>query len=105
MRTTAEATLTGDQVNELVTYFDEDDIRTDYSGRGMWGDECLAYTGDDVFSFAARLAVLIDTGDVDGCDADGIDVLAAIDALPRPRIDDMGTGIVYYWPSIRVSDE
>ena len=74
-------------------------IRTDYSGRGMWGIECLGYTGPEAVLFAFDLANLIAERDVVEPDID--DVRQALVDLGDPKSDDIGTGTVWYWPTVQ----
>lgn len=61
-----------------------------YSGRAMWGKECVAITGDylNPFDLALRLA--------DRAEDFGFQ----IGDLPSPDTDSLGRGIVIYWPKI-----
>jgi hypothetical protein len=60
-----------------------------YSGRGMYGDSCIAVVGDlSAWTLALALA------DINGGNIDLFD-------LPAPREDSMGLGYVYYWPNLR----
>jgi hypothetical protein len=59
-----------------------------YSGRGMFGRRCLGINFD---SIAEAFKFALSIGAVDGDLADCLDA---------PRFDDMGRGIVIYWPSI-----
>lgn len=55
------------------------DLRSDYSGRGMFGALCYGIDGQDE-----------------------VEILMAVGAagLPRPKIDSMGMGVIVYWPQI-----
>lgn len=57
-----------------------------YSGRAMYGEECLGITLDDTAD-AFRLALLIDRDD-----------LAM--TLMSPKFDSMGKGIIIYFPEV-----
>lgn len=60
------------------------DVRR-YSGRGMYGQECLGIDGDfDRDDFAFRIGAHPFLGRV----------------LGKPRFDQMGKGIIAYWPGI-----
>ena len=63
-----------------------------YSGRGMYGRQCLSVVmqGETPFALLAEI--------VEGCD----DVTEAGELLRTARVDDMGLGHVVYWPGIRV---
>lgn len=94
------ATLTREQFDELVDIaadFDDDAAwRTDYSGRGMYGETCLAVvTSMNPYAFAFNLgAGLAATGEAVGIDAETI--------MDRIRHDSMGKRVVLYWPTITV---
>lgn len=74
--------------------WDYDDIREDYSGRGMFGGECLGITFRDsrnVFAFFVELAQE---------DYDTAELLAH-----KAREDGMGCGTIIYFPGIAVAAE
>lgn len=54
-------------------------IRTDYSGRGMYGKICYGIEGDlvDILMAAGRAG------------------------LPKPELDNMGMDSIVYWPRIK----
>ena len=58
-----------------------------YSGRGMYGKECVSVSGDDVSVWNVARALWYDR--------DGDQQLN----VPEPRQDQLGLGIVLYWPS------
>ncbi len=60
-----------------------------YSGRSMYGRQCFAITGNDVFENLFRIG----------------QALHADDALPAPKLDNMGRGFVFYWPGFRYPTE
>jgi hypothetical protein len=103
------ATIT-DRLEDAGALDDGNDIRTGYSGRGMFGDRCLGFVGHDCTRFAFELAVVRARG-VLGFDDDedpSVDaVRAALDDIGEPVTDSMGTQAVFYWPNITVepSDE
>ncbi len=72
-----------------------------YSGRGMYGKECLAFTADsETSSFAVAadlIAAALDAGE------DFVEpVLAAMRGI---RTDSMGRGTVFYFPRVSAEDE
>ena len=82
-------TLTSDQMDDLydAAHTVDGEIRTDYSGRGMFGDECggvVLKDEGDLFQFARLL------------DED----LAQL--LGSPRWDSMGLREIAYWPDCSV---
>ncbi|AWN03679.1 hypothetical protein PBI_JACE_59 [Gordonia phage Jace] len=87
---------------EIMSEYDE--IRT-YSGRGMFGRECLALVGSGgsgaPTEFMFDLAVALST-DGDG-DVELWDVRERITALANDmRTDSLGRSTVYYWPNVTV---
>lgn len=62
-----------------------------YSGRGMYGDTCVAVVLGD-YSSTWTLALAI---------ADANNGNADLFGLPEPRSDSMGLGTVLYWPSLK----
>ena len=99
-------TLTPGQINELVSELDEnydDVIRSDYSGRGMYDDTCLGYTGEFPTRFALLRANAIGT---DGSSVVALNVDELLDQLTdlgEPRTDSLGLGTITYWPSVRIA--
>lgn len=62
-----------------------------YSGRGMYGDTCVAVT---LGSYANAWTLALAIADVNNGNAD-------LFGLPEPRSDSMGLGTVLYWPSLK----
>lgn len=89
-------------------------LRTDYSGRGMFGRKCIGMSGTDsdintVISETLQMAVqdlFTDTVDLDGEDTTAVynkndDVQQAIATLlGRSARDSMGRGTIVYWPQV-----
>lgn len=87
---------------------------TSYSGRGMYGKECLGITGNesdirrDIIE-AVRMAVdeTIDTVK-DGTEEEGEEarskLAAMFDVAFSYRTDSMGLDIVAYWPNVSSPD-
>lgn len=63
-----------------------------YSGRFMYGKECLAVTVDRGFNDHQLIALAVSQP--------GVDVKAITDALQDTRQDSMGLGTVLYWPNV-----
>ncbi len=84
----------------LESQYDEDELRPDYSGRGMYGATCLAYTGDYPTLFSFELARTI--AELNGSEADVWQVQSVLESLGEPSKDSMGLGSVYYWRGIQV---
>lgn len=82
-----------DEIEEALALVGVDSSPDSYSGRGMYGQQCLGIDFDDMGE-AFRFALLL------GDDLAGI--------LARPSFDSMGLGIVAYWPNVEapeVADE
>lgn len=82
-------------LEDAADYADLDpdaDIRTNYSGRGMFGKTCLGLVYDslsDLLVFVAYLA----REDEDH-----------LDWISRVRQDSMGMSTIAYWPSVSVEE-
>lgn len=69
-----------------ITRSGDVELRTDYSGRGMYGDTCIAYVCDDPVALGAAIAQVLTR--------DGMED-AIRDFLPS-RQDSMGLSTVLY---------
>lgn len=77
---------------------DESALRDDYSGRGMYGDECFGIVTDGpglLLQFAVALAAQSDP-DNDEFDVEVMGWIAGV------REDSMGLSTIYYWPGVVV---
>lgn len=99
-------TVTRAQLDDIadVLNIDGDDVRTAYSGRGMYGAECVGFDvarGAEV-SVGAALALVLAQAAQD----DDQDVYAALDnafdIASNACIDSMGLGSVVYFPGLTV---
>jgi hypothetical protein len=90
-------TLTREEYTSLRDRFDG--VRADYSGRGMYGDACLAYTGDEPYLFVFDLAELLAERDSD--DPSPSDIRYELSSLSASG-DSMGRGSVIYFTGIDV---
>lgn len=73
---------------------DYDAIRTDYSGRGMYGKECFGIVVDTIgeaFAFAHALGVNDEEGKVGNWIGDA-------------QQDSMGLSTIVYWPSVQIEE-
>ena len=61
---------------------------TSNSGRGMYGKCCVSVKGDDVSAWDVARSLWFNNFD----DEEDLDI-------PEPRQDQLGLGIVLYWPS------
>jgi hypothetical protein len=79
-------------------------LRTDYSGRSMYGDTCVAVITDDVSGLVRFVIALVSaTNSVPDDVAERVSAL--VDELEHrvTRQDGMGRGYVYYWPQVEVT--
>jgi len=78
---------------------DPEDVRTDYSGRGMFGRTCVGIVGDTNTLVDFVKAVVEDAVAEDFTD----DVLTGLyEEISTVQTDSMGTRSVFYWPRITV---
>jgi hypothetical protein len=73
-----------------------DAIRTDYSGRGMFGRECFGIVYDSLgqlLDFAAALGRRAEADDLD------------VSWLSNARRDSMGMSSIAYWPGVTLDGE
>ena len=88
-----QAELTREQLSILVDAADRCDLefRTDYSGRGMYGEQCIGVVGylSDLLAFV----LLVAEQDKD----------LAQDELTQLTWDSMGLSTIYYWPKLAVA--
>lgn len=68
------------------------DLRTNYSGRGMYGRECVGIVGfvEDLVSFVIEMSDLSPD---------------AFAWLPSVKSDNMGKRTIFYWPNVQVGEE
>lgn len=87
---------------------DTDNIRADYSGRGMYGETCFAITFDTINELGRFLVELTASLAEDTMCDEEPDVYDATETARklavRMRTDSMGGGIVAYFPSITLED-
>ncbi|UOW93060.1 hypothetical protein SEA_CAIB_76 [Gordonia phage CaiB] len=79
----------------------EEDVRTDYIGRGMYGRTCIAYEGSNATAFLAAVvgaAIGRENGDVTIWDL--VEELGQL----TERSDSMGLGRITYWPGLQLAD-
>jgi hypothetical protein len=82
-------------------------LRTDYSGRGMYGEECFGVEGSTevLAEFELNLAIACSVEDLDLSSMVDISRLKAnhSDIVERRRRDAMGMDTIHYYPRIEVS--
>lgn len=88
---------------------DFEDYRRNYSGRGMYGEECVAIVlgrGESAWGALRELQrsrEYWDAGDDDVAD----EIIGMLTWMVdhEPREDSLGLGTVLYWPSLKVAEE
>lgn len=95
-------TVTPQMISTLEKFHYDNEIRTDYSGRGMNGRTCVGYVGSDPIMFSFRLAVTLAEQINDP--AELFDVEDMLERMDPPFTDSMGRSTIYYWPNITLTD-
>lgn len=78
------------------------DVHTDYSGRGMMGDECFGIsTSQTGWDLSRSVQEELDHAEP------GTDEYAVFDYLSEhnPRTDSLGMQTIYYWPGLTVTED
>ncbi|MFA7264715.1 MAG: hypothetical protein WC054_00085 [Candidatus Nanopelagicales bacterium] len=81
-------------------------VRNDYSGRGMYGEECFGITFDgrsDPFRFFASLGELV--GEQQEFDEPDLEQGFAVVLAQRACMDSMGLGTVLYFPGYQLEGD
>lgn len=100
-------TLTVPQLSRIARTCDidvEEEVRTDYSGRSMYGKTCLGYTGGSLVEFVAAVALILIEDDPHAESDDAWTLLEKIAEIGDGREDSMGRGRITYWPGITVAE-
>jgi len=87
--TTTLTTTQVEDIRRLVSDIDDAELRS-YSGRNMYGKQCLGIDMESMTD-AFRFALSVDTSDL-------------IWALSRPVFDNMGRGIIVYFPNVEAPE-
>ena len=83
------------QQNEEFGY----NIRTNYSGRAMYGNTCVGVSGDDPMSFIVEcMRNFMDMGDTDYASD-------FFELLQHHKTDSMGRGMIVYFPRWAIDTE
>lgn len=90
-------------IQEIAENGDDDTrFRADYSGRGMYGRQCVGIVGDSTCLQQVIAQVIKDAHrQSDDLDLDFDDV---VDALLDYSEDSMGRDRIFYWPSIQMAE-
>lgn len=78
----------------------QEDVLTDYVGRGYSAKKCLAYTGSSVAEFTAVLALVLADEE-----ATAFDLVEMIAEIGDGRRDTLGRGEMIYWEHITVEED
>ncbi|TXH53642.1 MAG: hypothetical protein E6Q97_12815 [Desulfurellales bacterium] len=80
--------------DELLGYLDDLDVRTDYSGRGMYGETCLGLvTSQPMAILGWRFALVLDELGLD-----------PYEVLVKARTDSMGYDTITYFPGVTLAE-
>ncbi|QKY79949.1 hypothetical protein PQD13_gp37 [Gordonia phage Clawz] len=94
-------------LDQLKYEHDEDDILTDYSGRGMYGKTCVGYQGPtpELFAFDLARQLTGEANDGDTAYEWAIAIRDTLEDLGSPSTDSMGLGRIYYWRNVTMGEE
>jgi hypothetical protein len=90
---------------KLFTELEENgfDVRDDYSGRGMFGEQCFGYEPDSGNLFLWFMQQLYDEGEKWEF-YDGVKALLDDDVFERECCDSLGLGSIIYFPNLKVEN-
>lgn len=76
-----------------------------YSGRGMFGKQCIGVSTDDVFELIANITKEIVDTDIEPVSRDSSTVRLNewIELMTQIRTDSLGRGEIIYWPNMKWS--
>lgn len=83
-----------EQINELDVLDDEIEVRTDYSGRGMYGKECIGFVTKEYSTFLMALTVVL----INSMRYASLDNTIEWSELTDVRTDSMGLSTIVYFP-------
>lgn len=89
---------------EVANIYDWD-IRTDYSGRGMYGTECFGIEVDRESDLYRLFAALGHISGENSVDDEGWDEDCALDLARDAQSDSMGRQIIVYFPGYQLSED
>ena len=70
----------------------EGSVRTDYSGRGMYGDSCVGIVASDLLELGAAISRLVEDEELRD------------ELISNSRTDSMGYDTIAYWPRVTCND-
>lgn len=77
-------------------------VRWDYSGRGMYDQTCFALVGDLDDLLRVVFAMGVHDGVADADEENSTDLRFGGEMLTGVRSDSMGHDTVYYWPNVTI---
>lgn len=83
------------KLKELIEYAGYES--RSYSGRGMYGEECLTFSAED-----SQVEVILNL--IEAIDNPANELSDTLEILRRMRVDQLGLGMVYYFPKIKWGD-
>jgi len=83
-----------ENVVDTLSYDQDVELREDYSGRGMYGNKCLAIVTDNRTDMELPLVFVEEI--IGRLDCDVERALAITREILPDRVDNMGRGYVYY---------
>lgn len=101
---TVSAEAVQNAIDEVQNYADIE-LRTSYSGRGMYGKECFGVVGSqtELAKFELSLALHLAADNSDEYRVDPDDVMENFENILDSRsVDSMGYDTIYYYPGIKV---
>ena len=87
-------------IKDKCEYLETASFRSNYSGRGMYGKSCVGISGSTSECNDIITDIIIDMYD-DKYD----DFRNAVKTLLSYSTDNMGYGIIMYWPDLQFEDE
>lgn len=99
--------VTRDQLDQAADQLHDDiEIRTNYSGRGMYDAQCVGVVVSSLslaVEFTVALARVLAETDGDHADIDAVQERVA-DIADRMATDSMGYDMIAYWPNMTLTD-
>ena len=92
-------------LQKLIEGSDEDFKVRSYSGRGMFGKRCLGIEVDREYSLGDVFAAILEAIANDDCVLNEQGLEEAAEAFRNMSSDNMGLGMIYYFPNVPYSDE
>jgi len=79
-----------------------DEVRDDYSGRGMYGRKCVGIvTGDSLWSVRGTL----EDEKTDSVEGDEYGEMIDYMLKHEPDVDSMAGDFIFYWPGLQLAED